>query len=103
MKYALTFLAERRVYMQSEIVVEIPDGIKFDKGKAQKQCLEHIDYFAFDTGVVWEELESDWPELTEVQSVAVADDQDYQPDIRFVQAEDGSLMPEGTANDGKSE
>ncbi|MCD0459574.1 hypothetical protein [Roseiconus lacunae] len=101
MKYVLTVLAERQVYMQTEIVLEIPDGIDFDENKAQKYCLDPIDDFAFNTGVVWEELESDWPELTTVESVETTDE-DYEADIRFSQAEDGSLYPEDATENSKA-
>ena len=100
MKNVVTLQAEKQVYLEAQLVVEIPDGIEIDEGKIQLLCDQPIMDFVYGHGVDWEEIDSEWPQVTGIDSVEASDDQDDVADIRLVQTKDGSLIPSG--NDGKN-
>lgn len=103
MKYVIIAQAEKLVYLEARLVVEIPDGVAMHEDKIQDLCHEPIDDFVNDQGVDWEENDYEWPSYTGIDSVEVADDPDEDADICFVLTKDGSLVPEGETVDGTSE
>ena len=103
MKYDITVQAEKQVYLEARLLVEIPDGIEIDERKIQELCEDQIMDFIGSHGVDWEEIDEEWPEVSGVDSVEVAFDPDDEADICFVLDKDGSLVPQGEAVEGKSE
>lgn len=95
MKYVVIAQAEKRVYLEAQVVVEIPDGVAIDEGKIQELCHEPVMKYVANEDVRWEEYDSELPEFTGVDDVEVAHAPDDEADIRFVLDKDGSLVFEG--------
>ncbi len=101
MKYVVTVQAEKQVYLEVQVLVEIPDGIEFDEGKIQNLCFDPALELAEEGELDWVEIDTEWPSFSGVDSVEELDDPDEEADIRFVQAEDGSLVPADRAESTK--
>ena len=103
MKYVVTVQAEKTVYLEARVLVEIPDEIDVDEKTIQEHCEDQIMDFVGCNGVDWEEIDEEWPEVSGIDEVEVYEFQDEEAEIRFVLDKDGSLVPQGEAVEGKSE
>ncbi|KAA5537981.1 hypothetical protein FYK55_27960 [Roseiconus nitratireducens] len=99
MKYVVTVQAEKQVYLEVQVLVEFPDGIKVDEGIIQNLCFEPAMALAENGELNWEEIDSEWPSFSGIDSIEELDDPDEEADLRFIQAEDGSLVPADRAGD----
>ena len=103
MKYVIKVQAEKQLYLEAQLVVDIPDRFAKDALDIQRLCEQPAKIFVSRNDVSWEEIDYRSPDFSGVYSVRVDDNLDDEADIRFVYAKDGSLVPEYGSDNSKSE